>query len=158
MTKQLDETTITNELKGASAFFTHPQVTVRETVVSDDKPTERSNGRTANRSHDRSDDRSASRSERTTVRASGNARTARSTPTESTELHSVMDEINGAVVAPLRPTERYAFEIFSDQKRKINRIRFLYEEKTGRQLHASRMLREAIEPYLNELEEQLSRL
>lgn len=66
-----------------------------------------------------------------------------------------MEEMRDGMQSSVRPTERYAFEIYSDQKKKLNRIRYIYEEKTGKKLSASRILREAIEPYLKELEERL---
>lgn len=66
-----------------------------------------------------------------------------------------MEEMRDGMQSSVRQTERYAFEIYSDQKKKLNRIRYVYEEKTGKKLSASRILREAIEPYLKELEERL---
>jgi|GEM_PF-6771781 len=68
-----------------------------------------------------------------------------------------MDEVQRDVFVPERATERYAFEIYTDQKKQLNRIRYLYEERTGKKLSASRILREAIEPHLNALEEQLTK-
>jgi len=49
-------------------------------------------------------------------------------------------------------TERYSFEIFTDQKKRLRDLQYSYEKKTGEKLSASRVLREALEKYLNEAE------
>jgi hypothetical protein len=38
-----------------------------------------------------------------------------------------MEEMRTGMQSSARPTERYAFEIYSDQKKKLNRIRYVYE-------------------------------
>lgn len=144
MKKLLDESTITNELKGASAFFSGARHAQSQDKQTKEKPIGRSVERTVDRS----------------VRRSETTKTPRQVPTPagaSEQVHTVMDEVQGGIIAPQRATERYAFEIYTDQKRKLNRIRYLYEEKTGKKLSASRIIREAIEPQLNALEEQLSK-
>lgn len=144
MTKVLNESSITNELRGASAFFSGAKTERRERQAA--TPTEPIE-RTVNRSDKRSVDRSVSRSiGDTSHRTQGVV-----TPAPNT----LMEEVRDGVQASVRPTERYAFEIYSDQKKKLNRIRYMYEEKTGKKLSASRILREAIEPCLKELEDRL---
>jgi len=144
MKKSLDESTITNELKGASAFFSGARHDQEKEEIREEKPIDRSVNRSLNRS--------VRRSEMTSTPPQVPATAAASEP-----VHTVMDEVQGGVIAPQRATERYAFEIYTDQKRQLNRIRYLYEEKTGKKLSASRIIREAIEPHLNALEEQLSK-
>lgn len=144
MGKTLDESTITNELRGASKYFSGARDEETEKVSKEEKPIDRSEHRSVKRS--------VYRSEKHTV-----PEISRSVDSDSVVTNSVLDEVRGGVIAPLRATERYAFEIFSDQKRQLNRIRFLYEEKTGKKLSASRILREAIEPHLNALEVQLTK-
>jgi len=144
MKKALDESTITNELKGASAFFSGARHDQEQQEIREEKPIDRSVNRSLNRS----------------VRRSEVTHTPPQVPTTavaSEPVHTVMDEVQGGIVAPQRPTERYAFEIYTDQKRQLNRIRYLYEERTGKKLSASRIIREAIEPHLNALEDQLSK-
>lgn len=144
MKKALDESTITNELRGASAFFSGARERQPQTAAEKVKPIDRS--------LDRSDNRSVDRSE---MRAVPDARQPEEPDTP--RAHTVMDEVQRDVFVPERATERYAFEIYTDQKKQLNRIRYLYEEKTGKKLSASRILREAIEPHLNALEEQLTK-
>jgi hypothetical protein len=143
MKKALNESSITNELRGASAFFSGAKTGRREKPA---PPPEEPIDRTVNRSDNRSVYRSDSRSSNNVP-----LRTTPSRPPDNT----LMEEMRTGVQSPVRSTERYAFEIYSDQKKKLNRIRYVYEEKTGKKLSASRILREAIEPYLKELEERL---
>ncbi len=144
MKKALDESTIANELRGASAFFSGAREEQSQIDSEKEKAIERSDNRSVKRSVDRSEMR--------TVPV-----VAQPEVSEAPRIHTVMDEVQGDVLAPARATERYAFEIYTDQKRQLNRIRYLYEEKTGKKLAASRILREAIGPYLDTLEEQLSK-
>ena len=85
-----------------------------------------------------------------------NDRTER--PNGATERHdrtvdtqpSVLREITEGVKDETRPTERYSFEIYTDQKQKIEDLQYQYKKKTGKRLSASRILREALEVYLKE--------
>jgi len=142
MKKALDESTIANELRGASAFFSG----ARDEQSRIDSEKEKAIERSDNRSVKRSVDRSEMRTVPVVVQAE---------ESDTPRVHTVMDEVQGDVYTPTRATERYAFEIYADQRKQLNRIRYLYEEKTGKKLSASRILREAIEPHLNALEEQL---
>ncbi len=142
MKKALDESTIANELRGASAFFSGAREEQSRIDSKKEKAIERSENRSVKRSVDRSEMRTA-------------PVVAQPEESETPRVHTVMDEVQGDVFAPARATERYAFEIYTDQKKQLNRIRYLYEEKRGKKLSASRILREAIEPHLNALEEQL---
>ena len=61
-----------------------------------------------------------------------------------------MDEMTqGIVKEKKRLTERYSFEIYSDQKPLIRKVQSIYEEHTGKSLPKSRVIREALEEYLN---------
>lgn len=48
-----------------------------------------------------------------------------------------------------RKTERYSFEIYTDQKGSIEELQYLYKKRTGKKLSASRIIREALEDYLS---------
>jgi hypothetical protein len=62
---------------------------------------------------------------------------------------SVLDEMNqGVIETNKRPTERYSFEIYTDQKQKIRDLQYQYEKRMGKRLSSSRIIREAIEVYL----------
>jgi len=153
MTKQLDETTIANELKGASAFFVRSEVSAEANAVQPDDTTDRITR--SDRPFTRpigSVDR-ITRSVGSTVRSTVNT----SEPTVPPETRTVMDEVYGTTIVPVRAKERYAFEIFSDQKQQIRRIIVLFEQKADLRVSASRIIRDAIEPYLNELEDKLSK-
>ncbi len=139
MKKKLDETTIANELRGASAFFTNTKPTDTTTP-----PIDRTDDRSVKRTVDRSEDKHGE--------GVGVASTA-----EDVATGSLIQEVRQGGLPVTRPTERYAFEIYTDQKRQLNRIRYLYQEKTGQQLAASRIIREAIGPYLDALEEELTK-
>jgi hypothetical protein len=54
-----------------------------------------------------------------------------------------------------RQTERYSFEIYTDQKGSIEEVQYLYKKKTGKKLSASRVIREALEEYLTRALEAL---
>lgn len=72
-----------------------------------------------------------------------NARTE--TPTES-----LIDEITEGVPDHRRPTERYSFEIYTDQKPQIEELQYRFKQRTGTKLSSSRIIREAIDAYLPE--------
>lgn len=79
-----------------------------------------------------------------TVRANGvNERSNR-----TVEQSSVLTELAQGIDEDKRGTERYSFEIFSDQKERIEELQYQYKRKTGKRLSSSRILREALEEYL----------
>ncbi len=70
-----------------------------------------------------------------------NARTDAATET-------LLDEITGGAPAQRRLTERYSFEIYTDQKPRIEEVQYRFKQRTGTKLSASRIIREAIDAYL----------
>ena len=78
-----------------------------------------------------------------------NATTERLNRTVDTQS-SVLQEIKEGVKDEKRPTERYSFEIYTDQKQRIEDLQYQYRKKTGKRLSASRILREALEIYLKQ--------
>ena len=76
------------------------------------------------------------------------------TPNERTETTSngsnVMTEMAEGVREEKRPTERFSFEIYTDQKPRIEELQYVYRKKTGKKLSSSRILREALEQYLDQ--------
>lgn len=82
-------------------------------------------------------------------RVNGDTERVNRTVTENDGEKSVLDEMNqGVVETNKRPTERYSFEIFTDQKQKIRDLQYQYEKRMGKRLSSSRIIREAIEVYL----------
>ncbi len=63
---------------------------------------------------------------------------------------SLLDEITGGTPDHRRPTERYSFEIYTDQKPRIEEMQYRFKQRTGTKLLSSRIIREAIEVYLPE--------
>ncbi len=61
---------------------------------------------------------------------------------------SLLTELTEGVDEQRRRTERYSFEIFSDQKERIEELQYQFKRKTGKKLSSSRILREALEEYL----------
>ncbi len=63
---------------------------------------------------------------------------------------TVFDDLKGGTSEEeKRPTERYSFEIYTDQKGSIEEVQYLYKKKTGKKLSVSRIIREALEEYLS---------
>jgi hypothetical protein len=84
-----------------------------------------------------------------TERVNGGAERSNRTVKEIEQEKSVLEEMNqGTLEANKRPTERYSFEIYTDQKQKIRDLQYQYEKRLGKRLSSSRIIREAIEVYL----------
>ena len=54
-----------------------------------------------------------------------------------------------------RTTSRYSFEIYDDQKQTLEEVLYLYKKKTGRKLSSSRIIRDALDEFLDILLEKL---
>ena len=99
------------------------------------RSSERPNGRTVDRTPERITERSRER---------------------SAKPASLIEEMKSPAVDAPRSTERYSFEIYSDQKETINDIQYQYKKRTGQQLPKSRIIREALDLYLAQLSEEQS--
>lgn len=75
------------------------------------------------------------------------SKTVRNERTKKPRVYSGRD-IEALLALDKRPSERYSFEIYSDQKEDIQRVCELYEEKTGQHLSASRLIREVLDSFL----------
>jgi len=65
-------------------------------------------------------------------------------------LHrTVIDDLVQGTEDTRRATELYSFEIYTDQKGSIDQPQYLYKKRTGKKLSASRIIREALEEYLD---------
>lgn len=65
-------------------------------------------------------------------------------------------DIHSVLAIEKRATERYSFEIYSDQKEDIQRISDLYEAATGKKLSASRLIREVLDSFIPDALKALS--
>lgn len=82
---------------------------------------------------------------------------------EATEPVQVVNETEDDIVKALKEgrredterTERYSFEIYPSQKEDIEDFLYQYKKKTGERLSASKLIREAIQQYLDKLSDQL---
>ena len=74
--------------------------------------------------------------------------TSRANDTSTRENRTVLDDLEQGIEERKRATERYSFEIYSDQKGSIEELQYLYKKRTGKKLSASRIIREALEEYL----------
>ena len=68
---------------------------------------------------------------------------------------TLLEEVKRGNLASGQASERYSFQIYTDQKKRLRRLRFHLEEQTGQKMSASRIIREALEPYLQKLEDEL---
>jgi len=69
---------------------------------------------------------------------------------QTERLHrTVIDDLEQGAGDIKRSTERYSFEIYTDQKGSIDELQYLYRKRTGKKLSASRIIREALEEYLD---------
>jgi hypothetical protein len=85
-----------------------------------------------------------------------NERTQQTNATTERKQRTVFDDLQaGTEEESRRGTERYSFEIYSDQKGSIEEVQYLYKKKTGKKLSASRIIREALEAYLHQALEAL---
>jgi hypothetical protein len=71
----------------------------------------------------------------------------RSTSRRKPKVFSSKD-IQAVLEVDKRATERYSFEIYSDQKGDIEQVCKLYEKATGKKLSASRLIREVLDTFL----------
>lgn len=73
-----------------------------------------------------------------------------------TKDKSVMAELaSGPAYETKRLTERYSFEIYTDQIHKINRLKYLYYERFSKHLSKSRIIRDALDEMLDQALETL---
>ena len=63
---------------------------------------------------------------------------------------NVMTEMVEGVREEKRPGERFSFEIYTDQKPRLEELQYVYRKRTGKKLPSSRILREDLEQYLDQ--------
>jgi len=148
MKKTLDTGSILNELQEGSAFFrrdtsssapeTEPEQKATERAASPPAPaklTKETRNRTVER-NDRTDEPTGS-------------------PDIPPSTSAVLTAIDDPQPANKRRTERYSFEIYTDQKETIDDAKYLYYKKTGRKVSSSELMRDALDLFLARLMEKL---
>jgi hypothetical protein len=122
MTKKLNESPILNELKGESAYFRPPLK--KETSP---KPSKR-------------DKPSIDKPNGSTERVNGS---------QERKDRTMMEDLEEGMIADKRPTERYSFEIYTDQKERLFELQYRYKKRTGQKLSSSRVIRESLDSFLD---------
>ncbi|WP_119072028.1 hypothetical protein [Aggregatilinea lenta] len=150
MKKQLNTSSILNELEEGSAFFRrgdsasapsepkHP-APVSQKAVAPEVESETSTKVTQNRTGERFN---------------------RTEPpiglsTSAAPASAVLTSIDDPHDEGKRLTERYSFEIYTDQKETINDVKYLYYKKTGRKVSSSELVRDALDLFLARVLEKL---
>lgn len=64
--------------------------------------------------------------------------------------HNKMFDVESILAVNKRKTERYSFEVYTDQKEDIQLLCDMYEQTTGKKLSASRLIREVLDTFLPE--------
>lgn len=144
MKKTLDTGSILNELQEGSAFFR------RDTAGPENKPEQLAADRTPSQrvqSTKETQNRTVERIDRT-EQPTGNHRDPLSTS-------AVLTAIDNPPPVNRRMTERYSFEIYTDQKGTIDDAKYLYYKKTGRKVASSELIRDALDLFLARLMEKL---
>jgi len=88
------------------------------------------------------------RTDRPTRTVKPQKQSERTNATSTQENRTVLDDLEQGIEERKRGTERYSFEIYTDQKGSIEELQYLYKKRTSKKLSASRIIREALEEYL----------
>jgi len=140
MKKTLDTGSILNELQEGSAFFRRDTSSSAPATPTPSKPSSpKSTKETQNRTVERND---------RTNEPNG----PRDIPSSTS---AVLTAIDDPQPANKRRTERYSFEIYTDQKETIDDAKYLYYKKTGRKVSSSELMRDALDLFLTRLMEKL---
>jgi hypothetical protein len=91
--------------------------------------------------------KSTEKEKRSTKSSNKVERPNRSTSRRKPKVFSSKD-VQAILEVDKRATERYSFEIYSDQKDDIQQLCDLYEQATGTKLSASRLIREVLDTFL----------
>lgn len=141
MKKTLDTGSILNELQEGSAFFR------RDTSSSAPATPSTSKAAAAAKSTKETQNRTVERNDRTEK--------PNDSPDTASSTSAVLTAIDDPQPANKRRTERYSFEIYTDQKETIDDAKYLYYKKTGRKVSSSELMRDALDLFLARLMEKL---
>lgn len=148
MKKTLDTGSILNELQEGSAFFRRTPSQQSPATVPEKSSPDRSTPRpTPTKSTKETQNRTVERNDRTD--------TPNGLPDIPASTSAVLTAIDDPQPANKRRTERYSFEIYTDQKETIDDAKYLYYKKTGRKVSSSELMRDALDLFLARLMEKL---
>jgi len=146
MKKTLDTGSILNELQEGSAFFRRDTSSSAPATPTPSKPSSpKSTKETQNRTVERND-----RTDTPTGSIDSPA-----SPDSPGSASAVLTAIDHPQPKSRRRTERYSFEIYTDQKETIDDAKYLYYKKTGRKVSSSELMRDALDLFLARLMEKL---
>ena len=147
MKKTLDTGSILNELQEGSAFFrgkTPPPAPA--------EPGQPTNARTTS---NQSSPKSTKETQNRTVERFDRTDTSTGSAESPGSASAVLTSIDHPQPKSKRLTERYSFEIYTDQKETIDDAKYLYYKKTGRKVSSSELMRDALDLFLARLMEKL---
>jgi hypothetical protein len=130
-------------LQEAAAALT-PEQAVKETDISEE---EEQTVKVDTKSVEEKPSDFTDKKKRSTETISKTERTNRSTSRRKPKVFSSKD-VQAVLETDKRQTERYSFEIYSDQKADIEHVCRSYEQVTGKKLSASRLIREVLDTFL----------
>jgi len=140
MKKTLDTGSILNELQEGSAFFRRDTSSSAPATPTPSKP---------------SSPKSTKETQNRTVERNDRTDTPNGSPDIPPSTSAVLTAIDDPQPANKRRTERYSFEIYTDQKETIDDAKYLYYKKTGRKVSSSELMRDALDLFLARLMEKL---
>ncbi len=108
-------------------------------ITQTDRPNARANGTPNDRTHNRPNNRTVDRTDKRTV----------------TEEPTILTELKEGSKETTRKTQRYSFEIYIDQKDKLEDLQYKYKKKTDKKISASSIIREALDIYLDKAKKNL---
>jgi hypothetical protein len=148
MKKTLDTGSILNELQEGSAFFRGNTSTPARATEPKQPTTDRATSKApATKSTKETQNRTVERNDRTD--------TPTGSPDTASSTSAVLTAIDDPQPTNKRRTERYSFEIYTDQKETIDDAKYLYYKKTGRKVSSSELMRDALDLFLARLMEKL---
>lgn len=147
MKKKLNTSSIMNELQEGSAFFRGDSSSTKS-----DSPTTPPTGSSKPTKKQK---KNTKREQKRTVERSDRTDTSNGASDQSSATSAVLTAIDEPQQEDKRLTERYSFEIYSDQKETINDAKYLYYKKTGSKVSSSELIRDALDIFLTRLMDKL---
>lgn len=141
--KGIQQIDILQEAAAALTFPSEKEINKSDEIKSETKPIFENVVETTEKKPSESTDKK----KRATKTNSETERINRSTSRRKPKVFSSKD-VQAVLELDKRQTERYSFEIYSDQKEDIQDICDLYEKATGKKLSASRLIREVLDTFL----------
>lgn len=151
MKKTLNTSSIITELQEGSAFFRDQPPSSVPAATKSKQATLATNPSTTTKRPEKIPDTTQNR----TVERFNRTETPNGDVHNTVSASAVLTSIDDPQDGDKRLTERYSFEIYTDQKETINDAKYLYYKKTGRKVSSSELIRDALDIFLARLMEKL---